>query len=82
MAKEILSPIEALEQKHARETEARRAGIEAATKDVREYESLLKEATEKLRRLQAENMNASFAFDAERARLTAEAEAEAKAKAA
>jgi hypothetical protein len=64
-----LSAIEALEQKHAEAIEARKAAIAAALKDVRDYEAALKEATEKVRQLQAENMNASFAFDAERTRL-------------
>lgn len=69
-----LSPIETLEQKHREASEVRKVAIEAATKDMRDYEALRKEAAEKVRQLQAENMRASFAFDAERALLVAEAD--------
>ena len=71
MAKETISPLEALEQKHLKETETRRAAIAAATKEVRDCEALLKEAKEKVRCLQAEQLNASFAYDAARALLEA-----------
>lgn len=67
-----LSPLEALEAKHAADSAARRAAIEAATRDVREAEAMVREGRGKVAALQHENLTASFAYDAERARLEAE----------
>jgi hypothetical protein len=72
MAKEQLSPIEALERKHAAETEVRKSAIEAAHKEMRDCEAMLSEAREKIQRLQAEQLRASFAYDSERDRLLVE----------
>lgn len=74
----ILTPPEQLEAKHLADSETRRRAIDAATKDVRDAETMLADAKVKVAGLQREHINASFAFDAERARL----ETEAKAKAA
>jgi hypothetical protein len=73
MDKKITAAIEALDQKHSKDIAGRRAQIEAATKEVADVEQMLREAKEKLRRLQADHINASFAYDAERARLLADA---------
>lgn len=74
MAKER-TPLEELELKHSKESAERRAALEAAMKDVRDAEAMLREAREKAQRLQAAHLNASFAYDAERTRLGAELKA-------
>lgn len=73
-----LSQIEALDQKHAEDTQARKGRIEAAMKELRESEALLREATDKVRQLQADQVKASFAYDAERSRLLSEEDAARK----
>jgi hypothetical protein len=65
-----LSPIEALDKKHAREAAERAAKIEASTNDLRAAEDMVREAKRKLADLQREKVTASFAYDAARADLT------------
>jgi hypothetical protein len=59
----------ALDTKHAQDSVDRRLKIETAISEVRAAETMLREAREKARKLQADQINASFAYDAERARL-------------
>ena len=64
-----LSPLDALDKKHARDAAERTAKIEAATNDLRAAEELVREAKRKLADLQREKVTASFAYDAARAEL-------------
>jgi len=64
-----LSPLDALDKKHARDTAERAARIEAATNDLRAAEEMVREAKRKLAELQREKVTASFAYDAARAEL-------------
>lgn len=64
-----LSPLEALDRKHAKDTAERAAKIEIAAKDLRDAEEMVREAKRKLAELQREKINASFAYDATRADL-------------
>ena len=64
-----LSPLDALDKKHARDTAERAAKIEAATNDLRAAEEMVREAKRKLADLQREKVTASFAYDAARAEL-------------
>jgi hypothetical protein len=61
--------LEALDAKHLKDTETRRAAIEAAVREHREAQQRLDDARDKLRALQRENIAASFAYDAARAQL-------------
>jgi hypothetical protein len=64
-----LSPLDALDKKHARDAAERVARIEAATNDLRAAEEMVREAKRKLAELQREKVTASFAYDAARAEL-------------
>jgi hypothetical protein len=64
-----LSPLEALDRKHARETAERTAKIEAAANDLRAAEEMVREGRRKLADLQRDKVTASFAYDAARAEL-------------
>jgi hypothetical protein len=64
-----LSPLEALDRKHARETAERAAKIETAASDLHAAEEMVREAKRKLADLQREKVTASFAYDAARAEL-------------
>ena len=64
-----LSPLDALDKRHARDTAERAARIEAATNDLRTSEEMVREAKRKLAELQREKVTASFAYDAARAEL-------------
>lgn len=64
-----LSPLDALDKKHARDTAERASRIEAATNDLRAAEEMVREAKRKLAELQRERVTASFAYDAARAEL-------------
>ncbi len=64
-----LSPLEALERKHAKDTAERAGKIESAAKDLRDAEEMVREARHKLAGLQREKITASFAYDAARAEL-------------
>jgi len=68
-AKQIAAALEQLEKKHAKATAERSAAIEAAHKEVGEARQILKDATDKVAHLQHDHLNASFAYDAERADL-------------
>jgi hypothetical protein len=65
-----LSPLEALDKKHAKEAAEQATKIEAATNDLRAAEDMVREAKRKLAELQREKVTASFAYDAARADLT------------
>ena len=65
-----LSPLEALDKKHARDAAEHATRIEAATNDLRAAEDMVREAKRKLADLQREKVTASFAYDAARADLT------------
>ena len=64
-----LSPLEALDRKHAKESAERAARIEAAAKDLRTAEEMVREAKRKLGDLQRDKVTASFAYDTARADL-------------
>jgi hypothetical protein len=72
-----LSPLAALERKHVEDMAERAAAIEAAQKDVRDAEEMLREAKRRLAELQQQKLAASFAFDAARAELVAAEKAKA-----
>jgi hypothetical protein len=71
MDKKTTAAIEALDAGHAKATAARRTAIDAAHRDIADAQAMLRDAIEKVRRLQQEHTNASFAYDAERAELVA-----------
>ena len=73
MDKKFETALAVLEKKHSEASADRKAAIEAATKDVRDLETMLRDARTKVAALQQEHMNASFAYDAERAKIEAEA---------
>lgn len=58
-----------LETKHAKSSVELASRVDAATKDVRAAEGMLRDAKIKLGQLQRDKVNESFAYDAERARV-------------
>ena len=72
-----LTPLEALDKKHDRETAERTAKIEAAANDLRAAEEMVREGRRKLADLQRDKVAASFAYDAARAELVRASNAKA-----
>jgi hypothetical protein len=66
-----VSPLEALEQRHAAESKARAEKLATLHKELRAAEQLVRETKAAIGAVQQDNIRASFAFDSARAALLA-----------